>query len=208
MPTASSSCLLGMRSSSVWATWMEPGPIRNGVPQASPNAGMSVVYATTVVSIPASEPSRRAGISIISRASAFPATAAAPRRRVICARAVALLADYEQHSEVAYAAFEQRLGGGEHGGDDALGVARAASPDVVAVFTGGDERRHGIHVSGERDGGPVAPAGEDIGAVRLDFGTLGMAAIAGGEGRDVVQQLKPDTLLVAGDGFGIDERPR
>src|SRR5450755_441108 len=68
---------LGIRSSSVCATWIEPGPIRKGIPHAPPNAGMSVVYATTVVSIPASEPSRSAGISILSRASAFPATAAA-----------------------------------------------------------------------------------------------------------------------------------
>jgi len=35
-----------------------------------------------------------------------------------------------------------------------------------------------------------------------------VAAIAGGEGGDVVQQLEADTLLVAGDEFGIDERPR
>ena len=127
---------------------------------------------------------------------------------MIGARAVALLADHEQYSEIAHAAFEQCLGGGKHGGDNALGVARAASPDVFAILAGGDERRHGIHVGRERDGGPVAPAGEDIGAVRLDFGTLGAAAIAGGEGGDVVQQLKADTLLVAGDGLGVDQRPR
>jgi hypothetical protein len=63
-------------------------------------------------------------------------------------------------------------------------------------------------VGGERDGGPVAPAGEDVGAAAVDFGTLGVAAIAGGEGGNIVQQLQADTLLVAGDGFGIDERPR
>ena len=139
------------------------------------------------------------GLAVDQIARAF-----GPRRRVICARAVALLADHEQHSEIAYAAFEQPFGGFEHGGDDALGIARAAPPDVFAILAGGDERWHGIHVGGERDGGPVAPAGEDVRAARLDFGTLGVAAIALGEGGAVVQQLKADTLLVAGDGFGID----
>ena len=56
---------------------MEPGPSRNGSPHCPPNAGISVVYATTVVSIPSTAFSRSAGISITSRSSASPSTALA-----------------------------------------------------------------------------------------------------------------------------------
>ena len=45
------------------------------------------------------------------------------------AGAVAFFADDEEQSEIARAGGEQRFGGRDHGCDDALGVARTASPD-------------------------------------------------------------------------------
>src|SRR5262245_61432958 len=81
---------------------------------------------------------------------------------------VALFADYEEQAEVAVAGFEQRLGGLDHGGDDALGVASAAAPDVSVVFTRGDEWRHRVHVGGEGNDQRVAEADEDVVAAGFD----------------------------------------
>jgi len=44
------------------------------------------------------------------------------------ANAAALFADDEQKCEIARATGEKRFSGGDHGGDDALGVAGAAGP--------------------------------------------------------------------------------
>ena len=68
-------------------------------------------------------------------------------------------------------------------GDDALGVAGAAAPDVFVVLARGEERRHGIHVGGERDHERLAPLREDVEAARLDFDALDAAVVAGGERR-------------------------
>ncbi len=51
---ASSKSCLAMCSSEVWATWMVPGPIRNGWPHEPSKTGISVVKATTVVAKPSS----------------------------------------------------------------------------------------------------------------------------------------------------------
>ena len=51
--------------------------------------------------------------------------------------------------------------GEDHGRDDALGIASAASPDVLVVFARREERRHGVHVRGERDRW-LAPPGENV----------------------------------------------
>jgi hypothetical protein len=48
-----------------------------------------------------------------------------------------LLAHHEQQPEVRVPAFQQAFGGFDHGGDDALGVARAAAPDELIVLTRG-----------------------------------------------------------------------
>ena len=61
---------------------------------------------------------------------------------------VPLLADDEEQGNL-HTLIAQALGRGNLRGDDALGVAGAASVDVVFVFAGGDERRNGIGVCGE-----------------------------------------------------------
>ena len=48
----------------------------------------------------------------------------------MCARAVALLSHYEQQSEIPPPGLEQLFSRCDHGRNDALGVAGAASPDV------------------------------------------------------------------------------
>ena len=93
-------------------------------------------------------------------------------------------------------------------GDDALGVAGAASPDVLVVLARGEERRHGIDVGGERDDQRLAPLGEDVEAPRLDFDALDAAAVARGERRQVVVEIVADAFFVVGDRFDIDQRAR
>ena len=93
------------------------------------------------------------------------------------AGAVALLADHEEQAEAAMAVFQQGFDGFDHAGDDALGVAGAASPDEVVVFAGGEERRHGIDVSGEGDDQRLAPLGEDVEAARFHFDALDVAVV-------------------------------
>ena len=77
----------------------------------------------------------------------------------------------------------------DHGGDDALGVAGAAAPDVVVVLARGEERRHGIHVGGKRDGERLAPLREHVEAARLHFHALERAAEPRGQRRQVVEQV-------------------
>ena len=77
----------------------------------------------------------------------------------------------------------------DHAGDDALGVAGAASPDEIVVLAGGEERRHGIDVGGERDDQRLAPLGEDVEAPRFDFDALDVAVVKSGEGGEVVVEV-------------------
>ena len=87
------------------------------------------------------------------------------------AGAVALFAHDEQQAEIAHAGGQQAFGGDDHGGDDALGVGRAAAPDAVGVLARGKEGRHGVHVRRERDH-RLAPLGEDVEAIALDRAAL------------------------------------
>ena len=68
----------------------------------------------------------------------------------------------------------------DHGGDDALGVAGAAAPDVIVVFARCEERRHGVDVRGEGDG-RLAPVGEDVEPLLGDGHLLDGAAVFGRE---------------------------
>src|SRR5205085_10129856 len=61
---------------------------------------------------------------------------------------IALLADEKQQAD-GRAVFSQALGSGNLRGDDALGIAGAASVDVVLIFGGAEPGRDDIHVSGE-----------------------------------------------------------
>src|SRR5262249_22542315 len=60
--------------------------------------------------------------------------AARSSRSGFCANTIALFADDEKQRKVTRAGSEQRFGGGNHGSEDALGVARTAAMDVGAVF--------------------------------------------------------------------------
>ena len=122
----------------------------------------------------------------------------------VSARAVALLAHHEEQPEAAVSRGEQRLDGLDHAGDDALGVAGAASPDEFVVLAGGEKRRHGIDVGGEGDHQRLAPLGENVEAPRFHFDALDAAVVEGGEGSQVVVEVIAGTLLVIRDGFDID----
>ena len=88
-------------------------------------------------------------------------------------------------------------------------VSQAPRPGYeFVVLAGGDEGRNGIHVGGERDIEAVAPLREDVEAARLDFDALDGAAVARGEGREIVVEIAADALFVVGDGFDIDQRAR
>ncbi len=91
------------------------------------------------------------------------------------ADAVRLLADDEQQAEPADPLVQQLPGGLEHGGDPPLGVARPPAVEEFAVFRGGEERRHGVHV-GREDDHRLPPGGEDVEAVPLDRHALDRAA--------------------------------
>src|SRR5258708_2052830 len=101
------------------------------------------------------------------------------------ASAVALFADNEKQSEIAAAVFEEPLGGGDHGGDDALGIAGSASPDALVIFARGEEWGNGVHVSRQGDVRTVAPLREDVEAARLDFHALDSASMTRGESGEV-----------------------
>jgi len=82
------------------------------------------------------------------------------------ADAAALFTDDEQEREIAGASGEKRFGGGDHGGDDAFGVAGATAVDVGLVFARGEERWNRVHVGGEGDVG-IAKRDEDVVAIGL-----------------------------------------
>src|SRR5579883_1547424 len=129
-------------------------------------------------------------------------------RGEVSPRRVALLADYEQQSEIANAAFDQRAGRGNHRGDDALGIACAAAPDVLLVLARAEERRDGIHVGGKRYRRPFAETREHIVAARLDLDQLHRAASAHGQRRKELVEVLADALFVVGDRFDVDQRAR
>ena len=91
-------------------------------------------------------------------------------------------------------------------GDNALGVARAASPDVLLVLTRREKRRHRIDVGGQRDVQPLAPLREDVVAPRLDFDPLDAAVELRGERGKILVEKLADAFFVAGDRFDVDQR--
>ena len=94
----------------------------------------------------------------------------------------------------------------EHGSDDAFGIASATAPDLRAIVAGRDERRHGVHVCGERDDGG-AEADEDVIAILLNRKAFDFAVKAVGEIADVVEQELADFVLVRRYRFDVDQGP-
>jgi hypothetical protein len=87
-------------------------------------------------------------------------------------------------------AYGQALPGGEHGGDDPLGVARAAAVHVVVILGGAEPRRHGVDVRVENDAGRAAGTGQEVETRRRDVvalrgeaetGELALEELADGE---------------------------
>ena len=117
-------------------------------------------------------------------------------------RAVALLADHEQQPDVADAFLERLAHGEDHGRDDAFGVAGSAAPDARVVLARREERRYGIEMRGERDGGG-APVREHVEAAGRDGHLLHRAAGFRGERGEVVVQIHAGFEFVARDGLDI-----
>src|SRR5260370_373472 len=137
---------------------MLPGPSSSGSPQA-PRRGTSVVYLTTVVAKPGRARSRTAGVSrsSVTRAGASAATRSARSRGG--SPTVRTITSARAHASTA----EPPRGGGEQGGDGALGVGGAAAVDVLGVVRRREARRHGVHV-GRQHHHRLAPGGEEIAA--------------------------------------------
>ncbi len=94
----------------------------------------------------------------------------------------------------------------EHGSDDAFGIASATAPDLRAIVAGRDERRHGVHVCGERhDGG--AEANEDVIAMLLNGQALDLAVETLGEIVQIIEEKLADFTLVRGHRLDIDQGP-
>ena len=122
---------------------------------------------------------------------------------MIGSRAVAFFSDHEEEADVADAVFEEIFRGEQHAGDDAFGIAGAASPDVFIVFAGRDEGRDGVHVGGEGDD-RVAEGGEYVAAAGLDFHGFEMAVVGGAEAGQVIAQVQTDLFLFGSHGRDVD----
>src|SRR5439155_8769491 len=118
------------------------------------------------------------------------------------ALAVAFLAD-EKKQTYCRARLAQALGGDDLRGDDALGIAGAASVDVVLIFGGGEPGRDDIHVSRENElrMAHAARHGKNIGALALD----GKFARVITERAEMAMEEIADGSFVVGDGFDVDE---
>src|SRR5580704_2419094 len=120
---------------------------------------------------------------------------------------VALFADNKEQREVAGTGSEKIFGCSNHGGDDAFGIARAATPEIILIFAGGEEWRNGVHVGGEGDDG-IAPENVDIVAIGLDANAFDLASVARCKRGQSSEQVVGDRLLQAGGGVDVDERAR
>ena len=128
-------------------------------------------------------------------------------RRRERARTVALLAHHEQQPDVALPGFEQLAHREDHGRDDALGIAGAASPNVLVILARRKERRHGVHVRGERDRW-LAPPGEYVIAPRLHWHQLNAPVELLRQLRQMREERVAHLFFVFGDGFDVHQRAR
>jgi len=118
------------------------------------------------------------------------------------ALAIALLADEKKQPD-GCTLLAQALGGSDLRGDDALGIAGAASVDVVLIFRGGEPGRDDIHVSRENEL-RIAHArghGKNIGALAFDRKFARVVT----ERAEMAMEEIADGSFVVGDGFDVDE---
>jgi len=121
-------------------------------------------------------------------------------------RAITFFTNYEENAEIAFAGGKQALGGHQHGGNDAFGIASAAAPDLHAIIARRNKRRDSIHMSGKSHYG-MAEAHENVVAIRLDGQALDFAVEALGEGAQMVEQVLADFALVGRYRFDVDKGP-
>ena len=131
------------------------------------------------------------------------------------AQAVALFARNKQQADVDLFV-AQALGGGDLGGDDALGVARSAAINSRGVFGRRNEWRNRIQMRGENDvwnAGLCLPAssfrpfrrhGIDVEAIAFHRHFLRLIS----QPRQFPPKIVSDRGFVAGDRFDVDQLTR
>ena len=128
-------------------------------------------------------------------------------RRVICAGAVALLADHEQQAEIAHALFEQALGGVIMEAMMPL-VSQAPRPQMNSSSSreGTKGGTVSMWVESVTTGSPkAAKTLKRCGSTSI-FSTLPLWAAA--RRRQIVEQILPDSFFFRSDGRDIDQRSR
>jgi hypothetical protein len=123
------------------------------------------------------------------------------------AETVALFTDDEEQGEVARASGEKRFGGGDHGSDDAFGVAGTAAVDVRVVFARGEEGWNGVHVGGEGDN-RFAKRKKDIVAKGCGILALEPGIVFCGEGREMGEEKIGDGFFVTSGGVEVHQSAR
>src|SRR5689334_4731934 len=92
--------------------------------------------------------------------------------RMCRARAVALLTNNEQQSEIAVAFLEQLRCCMDHARDDSLRIARPTPSNEFVVFARAEIRGHGIHVSRQHHQRLLSELCIDVRSARLYFDLL------------------------------------
>ena len=106
------------------------------------------------------------------------------------------------------AGFQQFAHREDHRRDDALGVASAAAPDVLVIFARREERRHGVHVRGERDRW-IAPRRRDTLERRGSTGISSACPPCCAASSDrCAKSTLAHALFVLGDGLDVHQRAR
>src|SRR4029450_11741618 len=114
--------------------------------------------------------------------------------------ASALLTHYEQQADARLAVATQLLDSANLGGEDALGIARPAPIETVALGSAGKERRHRIEVGRQHDV-ERSQCGENVEASVGD--RLRRDRVA--ETTQVVDQPTPHLRFQAGGGVDVDQ---
>src|SRR5579864_2688061 len=122
-------------------------------------------------------------------------------------RAVALFSHDEKQAKIPRAAFNQLFRGGNHRGDDSLGVASAAPVNMLRIFAGRKKRRHRIHVRRKDDDGG-SPFRVHVEAFRRHRHRFRLAIGTCRQAGEIVQQVFSYLLLVLRDRLDVDQLAR
>src|SRR5215472_17851332 len=126
-------------------------------------------------------------------------------RRRLWHRCCCSLRRRQTEGKIAGAGRQERSSRGDHGGNDAFSVARAAAVDKGVVLARGEKRRDGVQVCGESDDG-FAKGEEQV--VAIGFGAMPFKAsvVMRGEGREVVEEVVGHWIFVASGGVDVHKR--